>query len=48
MGAVRETVRERKLIAEPFLLVGIIASIKEILVVAGSGQGRSGPGPDDT
>ena len=29
LGAVRVTLRERKLIAEPFLLVGIIASIKE-------------------
>jgi uncharacterized membrane protein (DUF373 family) len=33
LGAVRETVRERRLVAEPFLLVGIIASIKEIVVV---------------
>jgi uncharacterized membrane protein (DUF373 family) len=36
LGAVRVTIRERKLIAEPFLLVGIIASIKEIVVVAGA------------
>ncbi len=27
----RTTIRERRLIAEPFLLVGIIASIKEML-----------------
>jgi heme/copper-type cytochrome/quinol oxidase subunit 2 len=33
---VRVTLRERRLIAEPFLLVGIIASIKEIVVVAGA------------
>ena len=32
LGAVRATIRERKLVAEPFLLVGIIASIKEIVV----------------
>src|SRR5688500_5009062 len=32
LGAVRATVRERKLVAEPFLVVGIIASIKEIVV----------------
>lgn len=38
LGAVRVTIRERKLVAEPFLLVGIIASIKEIVVVAGAEQ----------
>ena len=32
LGAVRATIAERKLVAEPFLLVGIIASIKEIVV----------------
>jgi len=32
LSAVRETVRQRQLVAEPFLLVGIIASIKEIVV----------------
>ena len=32
LGAVRATVRERKLVAEPFLVVGMIASIKEIVV----------------
>jgi uncharacterized membrane protein (DUF373 family) len=36
LGAVRATLRERRLLAEPFLLVGIIASIKEIVVVAGA------------
>ncbi len=34
LGAVRETLSERRLVAEPFLLVGIIAAIKEIVVVA--------------
>lgn len=34
LGAVRETVRQRQLVAEPFLIVGIIASIKEIVVVS--------------
>ena len=34
LGAVRATVRERSLVAEPFLIVGIIASIKEIVVVS--------------
>jgi uncharacterized membrane protein (DUF373 family) len=32
LGAVRTTIVERRLVAEPFLLVGIIASIKEIVV----------------
>ena len=34
LGAVRATIAERHLVAEPFLLVGIIASIKEIVVTA--------------
>jgi uncharacterized membrane protein (DUF373 family) len=34
LGAVRATVTERKLVAEPFLVVGIIASIKEIVVAS--------------
>ena len=34
LGAVRTTVRERKLIAEPFLIVGLIATIKEVVVVS--------------
>ncbi|WP_421120835.1 phosphate-starvation-inducible PsiE family protein [Aquihabitans daechungensis] len=32
LGAVRATIIERKLVAEPFLVVGIIAAIKGILV----------------
>ncbi|MGH9270144.1 MAG: phosphate-starvation-inducible PsiE family protein [Ilumatobacteraceae bacterium] len=32
--AVRTTVAQRQLVAEPFLLVGIIASIKEIVVLS--------------
>ena len=36
LSAVRATIRERRLVAEPFLLVGIIASIKEIVVIAGT------------
>lgn len=35
LSAVRATIRERRLVAEPFLLVGVIASIKEIVVVGG-------------
>ena len=34
LTAIRTTLSERKLVAEPFLLVGIIASIKEIVVTA--------------
>ena len=36
LAAVRATMRERRLIAEPFLLVGIIATIKEIVVLTGA------------
>lgn len=36
LGAVRTTIRVRGLVAQPFLLVGIIASIKEIIVIAGT------------
>ena len=34
LSGVRTTLSERKLVAEPFLLVGIIASIKEVVVVS--------------
>ena len=33
LAGVRATITERKLVAEPFLVVGIIASIKEIVVI---------------
>lgn len=33
LGAVRVTIREHKLLAEPFLIVGLIATIKEIIVI---------------
>jgi uncharacterized membrane protein (DUF373 family) len=36
LSAVRSTIRVRGLVAEPFLLVGIIASIKEIVLIAGT------------
>ncbi|MHB1137476.1 MAG: phosphate-starvation-inducible PsiE family protein [Microthrixaceae bacterium] len=36
LGAVRSTIRQRRLVAEPFLLVGIIACIKEIVLVGGA------------
>ena len=34
LSAVRTTVAKRELVAEPFLIVGIIASIKEIVVLS--------------
>ena len=45
LAGVRATMAERKLIAEPFLVVGIIASIKEIVVIsleAKAGEGATG------
>ena len=38
IGAIRVVVRERKLVGEPFLVVGMIASIKEIVVIAVSAK----------
>jgi uncharacterized membrane protein (DUF373 family) len=35
-SAVRVTLKERRLIAEPFFLVGIIASIKEVVLLVGT------------
>jgi uncharacterized membrane protein (DUF373 family) len=35
-AAVRVTVRQQQLVAEPFFLVGIIASIKEIVLLVGA------------
>jgi len=34
LGGVRATLAQRSLVAEPFLIVGIIASIKEIIVAS--------------
>ena len=50
LSAVRRTLAERDLVAEPFLLVGIIASIKEIVVLSvraadAIGTGRAVPRP---
>lgn len=42
LAAMRATMVERKLVAEPFLLVGIIASIKEIVVTALHAQDYKG------
>jgi uncharacterized membrane protein (DUF373 family) len=35
-GAVRVTLKEQRLVAEPFFLVGIIASIKEVVLLIGT------------
>jgi uncharacterized membrane protein (DUF373 family) len=43
LSATRATIRERRLVAEPFLLVGIIASIKEIVLVAGAEDTKNKP-----
>lgn len=44
--AVRATVERRELVAEPFLLVGIIASIKEIVVLSVEAAGVLGTGAE--
>ena len=44
--AVRTTVEKRELLAEPFLLVGIIASIKEIVVLSVEAAKQVGKGAD--
>jgi hypothetical protein len=44
--AVRTTVQKRELLAEPFLLVGIIASIKEIVVLSVEAASALGEGAE--
>jgi uncharacterized membrane protein (DUF373 family) len=46
--AVRTTVQKRELLAEPFLLVGIIASIKEIVVLSVESAKEVGNGAEFT
>ena len=45
LGATRVIIREQRLVAEPFLLVGIIAAIKELVVLTGAEE-QSGHGWD--
>lgn len=45
LGAVRSTLKERKLLAEPFLIVGMIASIKEIVIVGIDAKDLAGTDP---
>jgi len=47
LGAVRATLAERHLVAEPFLIVGIIASIKAIVVSSLEASDAVGPAFDD-
>ena len=46
--AVRSTMEKRELVAEPFLLVGILASIKEIVVLSVEAAGAAGEGAQFT
>ena len=47
LGAVRVTVAERQLVAEPFLIVGMIASIKAIVVTSLETRDLQGDAFDD-
>jgi uncharacterized membrane protein (DUF373 family) len=42
MSAVRATFTEHRLLAEPFLLVGVIATIKELVVTANEARDKTG------
>ena len=48
LSAVRITIAKRELVAEPFLLVGIIASIKEIVVLSVKAAESIGDGANFT
>ena len=48
LSAVRITIAKRELVAEPFLLVGIIASIKEIVVLSVKAAESIGEGSNFT
>jgi uncharacterized membrane protein (DUF373 family) len=43
--AVRSTLAQRRIVAEPFLIVGILAAIKEIVVLSVKAAGILGDGP---
>ncbi len=42
LSAVRATFTEHRLLAEPFLLVGVIATIKELVVTSNEARDKSG------
>ena len=47
MSAVRATFTEGQLLAEPFLLVGVIATIKELVVTANEARDKTGEAFDE-
>jgi uncharacterized membrane protein (DUF373 family) len=47
LSAVRATFTEHRLLAEPFLLVGVIATIKELVVTANEARDKTGEAFDE-
>ncbi len=47
LSAVRTTIREHQLLAEPFLLVGVIATIKELVVTGNEARDKTGEAFDE-
>lgn len=47
LSAVRATFTEHRLVAEPFLLVGVIATIKELVVTANEARDKTGEAFDE-
>ena len=47
LSAVRATITEHQLVAEPFLLVGVIATIKELVVTANEARDKTGDAFDE-
>ena len=47
LSAVRATITEHHLLAEPFLLVGVIATIKELVVTANEARDKTGEAFDE-
>jgi uncharacterized membrane protein (DUF373 family) len=47
LSAVRATFTEHQLLAEPFLLVGVIATIKELVVTANEARDKTGESFDE-
>ena len=47
LSAVRATITEHRLLAEPFLLVGVIATIKELVVTANEARDKTGEAFDE-
>ena len=47
LSAVRATFTEHRLLAEPFLLVGVIATIKELVVTANEARDKTGESFDE-